>query len=183
MYHRIQQLRKTRFWRYLCNAIAAVGVTANVVVLLSIFASVLLRYVLNLSLFGVDEIIVMVAYWLYFIGGAYATATDGHIKADLVSAFVHNARVVYVVRFLAKLLELTVTIFFCRWSFRYFLYTGVAKWPVTAGLHIPHIFMMMPLFIGYALCAFLSTFQAIELGCLAFGDYQKLLEEEGQTDV
>lgn len=60
----------------------------------------------------------------------------------------HNARVVYVVRFLAKLLELTVTIFFCRWSFRYFLYTGVAKWPVTAGLHIPHIFMMMPLFIG-----------------------------------
>ena len=114
MYHRIQQLRKTRFWRYLCNAIAAVGVTANVVVLLSIFASVLLRYVLNLSLFGVDEIIVMVAYWLYFIGGAYATATDGHIKADLVSAFVHNARVVYVVRFLAKLLELTVTIFFCR---------------------------------------------------------------------
>ena len=35
----------------------------------------------------------------------------------------------------------------------------------------------------WGMCAFLSTFQAIELGCLAFGDYQKLLEEEGRTDV
>lgn len=177
LYYKIQALRKTRFWKALCGAIATVGVVANVVVLLTIFVSVLLRYVFKSNLFGTEEIIVLVAYWLYFIGGAYATATDGHIKADLVSAFVRNERVVYIARFAAKVVELIVTVFFCRWAFRYFLYTGIQKWPTTGGLHIPHIYMMMPLFIGYGLCAFLSFFQAVELGCLAFGDYKTLLEE------
>lgn len=163
------------FWRILCRAIATVGVAANVGVLIFITATVVCRYILHISLYGMEEIIVLMAYWLYFIGGAYATATDGHIKADLVSVFVSSDRAKYVVRFIAKVVELIVTIAFCRWAFRYFLYTGIAKWPTTAGLHIPHIFMMIPIFIGYGLMAFLSVFQATELGCLAFGNYKKLL--------
>lgn len=181
MYANIQKIKKSKFWKILCDLIAAVGVLANVIVLLAITATVLFRYVFKTSLFGTDEIIIMVAYWLYFIGGAYATATDGHIKADLISAFIHNQRFVYAARFVAKAVELVVTVAFCRWAFRYFLYTGIDLWPTTAGLHIPHIYMMMPIFIGYGLMAFLAFVQVCELGCLTFGDYKKYLG--GKQDV
>jgi len=179
VYSLIQGLKKTALWKTLVEVVSVIGIGANVGVFLAICAVVLFRYILRISLFSSEEIIILMAYWLYFFGGAYASMADGHIKADLIGVYVKNQRVLYILRFIAKLIESVVTAFFAVWGWRYFVNTGLALWPTTPGLLIPQIWMMLPVGIGYTLMCFFATCQTLELSGLAFGDYTQA--EGGQA--
>lgn len=55
----------------------------------AIFIQIVLRYLLlPLPLFGIEEIVIMTAAWLYFIGVAYTTKTESHVKVEIVNLLV-----------------------------------------------------------------------------------------------
>ena len=67
-------------------------VTCSLTVTGIIFLAVLLRYVFHSDLYGYEEIVVIFAFWLYFIGGSYGSYTRTHITADVVSVYVPDGK-------------------------------------------------------------------------------------------
>jgi len=65
----------------------------SIIIAFSITLGAILRYLFKTNLYGMEEIVAIFAFWLYFVGGAYGAYEDSHIKADVVSSFVSNKKI------------------------------------------------------------------------------------------
>ena len=77
----------------------------GIIVFVLTIATVFLRYVLTMNVLGLDEIILLVIFWQYFIGAAQGSREDSQIKADMVSTVVKNKTVVAWCHLLARIIE------------------------------------------------------------------------------
>ena len=59
---------------------------SSLFVVASIVLTVILRYIFKTDLYGLEEIVVIFAFWLYFMGVLRQLHRDPH-TADLVSVF------------------------------------------------------------------------------------------------
>ena len=71
-------------WNGLINLQKIFMLVAGSIITLLVFVEVVLRYVLGSPLFGVEELICLIAMWLYFIGASYGAYERSHIKAELI---------------------------------------------------------------------------------------------------
>ena len=62
-----------------------VMVVGGSIVGILIFTEVFLRYVLGSPLFGIEELILFIGMWLYFMGASYGAFERTHIKAELIN--------------------------------------------------------------------------------------------------
>ena len=53
-----------------------------------ISAAAFVRYLLGGDLYGYEEIVKLIAFWVYFMGAAYGSFNKTHVSADLVSSYV-----------------------------------------------------------------------------------------------
>ncbi len=67
-----------------------------------IFAQVVMRYVFSLSVYGMEELAVFFAFWVYFIGLAYTSWDDYHISADLVPLITKNKKTLNFFKIFSK---------------------------------------------------------------------------------
>ena len=67
------------------------GVSGALVTLL-IFVQVFTRYVLHISIFGIEDLASFLAVWLYFIGGSLGAWERAHISASLVDFIIKSDR-------------------------------------------------------------------------------------------
>jgi TRAP-type C4-dicarboxylate transport system permease small subunit len=63
-----------------------------------VVAQVLLRYVFELPILGIEEISVLLGEWVYFLGAAHATWRNEHIRGGLASLFLKGERARLVLR-------------------------------------------------------------------------------------
>lgn len=97
-------------------------VFTGIIVFVLTIATVFLRYVLTMNVLGLDEIILLVIFWQYFIGAAQGSREDSQIKADMVSTVVKNKTVVAWCHLLARIIECGVIGVCIKWSIN--LYRG-----------------------------------------------------------
>ena len=67
-----------------------------------IFAQVVMRYVFNMSVYGMEELAVFFAFWVYFVGLAYTSWENYHISADLVPLITKNEKTLNFFRIFSK---------------------------------------------------------------------------------
>ncbi|MDR3165015.1 MAG: TRAP transporter small permease [Synergistaceae bacterium] len=54
---------------------------------LMITCAALARYVFKFNFYGYDEIVVLIAFWMYFMGAAYGAYNNTHVTADIIDAY------------------------------------------------------------------------------------------------
>lgn len=64
------------------------------------------RYVFKSEFFGAEELILAIAFWMYFIGAYIATKEDSHISADLFTGMLKTEKG----KAIAKLIRLTISL-------------------------------------------------------------------------
>ena len=123
-------------------------VFTGIIVFVLTIATVFLRYVLTMNVLGLDEIILLVIFWQYFIGAAQGSREDSQIKADMVSTVVKNKTVVAWCHLLARIIECGVIGVCIKWSIDYIL-KDMSVMPYTVVLSIPlvlsHAVMLLSL--------------------------------------
>ncbi|GHV30863.1 C4-dicarboxylate ABC transporter permease [Synergistales bacterium] len=67
------------------SIVIAVG---SLVITLIIMGAAAARYILHVNFVGYDEIVVLVAFWFYFMGAAYGAYNNSHVTADIIDAYV-----------------------------------------------------------------------------------------------
>jgi TRAP-type C4-dicarboxylate transport system permease small subunit len=113
------------------------------------FIQVVMRYVLQIPLMGIEEILIFPTLWLYFLGSINASREDTQIKANVLDVFLKTDHSRLVVRVIADLFSLGISVWLTWWTWNYFLYAlRVGKESPT--LYIPTFYAESALFIGMA---------------------------------
>ncbi len=119
-------------------------------IVLAMLATVLMRYVFQTDLFGIEEIILTVAIWFYFLGGANGSMEDSQISADIVNVAIKSATLKWGIKLFARLVEVVVLVFFMIMTFQ-LLITNFIRFPTTQGLKIPYVVPQMAIMVGFVL--------------------------------
>ena len=132
-----------RFFKYilplLISAVAAMQ-----------FYQVLMRYVFEVPVMGLDEMVVYPTLWLYLLGGVNAAREDTQIKANVLDIFLKTDRSRLTVRVVADIMSVIVSCWLTYWAWDYFLYAK-RVWKESPTLYIPTFWAECSLFIGMAL--------------------------------
>lgn len=172
------KIESTAFWKRLETAQRFIMITASVLAVTLVFVGVIMRYVLKKDFYGAEEIITVVAMWLYYIAGVYATYKKDHIKADIMHTFVSNKRVLMVIDIVVGLITSIVLACFAVWGVQFTLW-GLQRGALTPALRIPLTVSQIPLTIGfimmlfYTVCDTIKQFKNIKKSHTANGEVKK----------
>ena len=128
-------------------------VAASLVLALVFFFVVVLRYGFEADLFAYEEWVLVVAFWLYFVGGAQGSFDNTHIKADFMAAMISSARTRWLLANLTLVLELAALVVMCWWG-AVMVLEDVAEypgWPKTVAWKIPFVVPRFGIFLGFVL--------------------------------
>ncbi len=111
------------------------------------FYQVIMRYILELPVMGLEELLVYPTLWLYFLGSVNASREDTQIKANVLDVFLSSDRSKLIVRCLADLMGLIVALWLTTWAWNYFTY-ALRVWKESPTLYIPTFYSECAFFIG-----------------------------------
>lgn len=160
MHQKIADFQKTAIWRGFYSVNGALISLAGVCLTLVVFATVVARYVFKQDIYGGEEIILLFAWWLYFLGGIGGSQEDSQIKADMIDILCSNKTIVDVCKGIAKALE-SIVFLICLYLTILLLQVNFVKMPVTTGLKIPYVCSQIPIAIGFLFMALFAIYWAV----------------------
>lgn len=146
-------LTQSKGWKGLSEIIRWLMIACSVISTGCMVYSVILRYVFKGNFYGSDEVIMLFAFWLYFMGAVYGSYENSHIKADLLNVYIKNMRKKDAVALLGQILTIVVNTIVLVWAIRYFG-AEIAKGGLSTGLKIPLVIPKSAVFFGFLLMEF-----------------------------
>jgi len=134
-------------WNGLINLQKIFMLVAGSIITLLVFVEVVLRYVLGSPLFGVEELICLIAMWLYFIGASYGAYERSHIKAELIYIWFKKPRTYALIKAISSLITFILSIIMISWTYPYFIW-GITKGETSQALLIPMVLSQSAIFVG-----------------------------------
>lgn len=114
------------------------------------FYQVVMRYVFEVPVMGLDEMLVYPTLWLYILGSVNASREDTQIKANVLDVFLKTKKSQLIVRVIADCMAVTVSCWLTYWAWDYFRY-ALRVWKESPTLYIPTFYSECALFIGLVL--------------------------------
>ncbi|MDL2226266.1 TRAP transporter small permease [Deltaproteobacteria bacterium OttesenSCG-928-M10] len=127
-----------------------VVVSTQIVFTLIIFGSVVARQFFGRDLYGNEDFILIAAFWLYMIGGAYGSYEDSHIKADIVNEILKEGKLKNFLQTGSALLETVISLVITVWGWQLVVW-GLAKNAKSISWKIPMVVPQSAIFIGFAI--------------------------------
>ncbi|MCI8609753.1 MAG: TRAP transporter small permease subunit [Firmicutes bacterium] len=164
-----------KIWNFLLTIEKTIMIVASIGVVLLIFISVIMRYILEKNFPGMEELVVMVAFWIYFMGGTYGSYENSHITADILSVFVKNEKAQTVIKFIREIITMVILFAASYCAVELMAYTAQAG-AVSAVLKVSMMIVYAPIFVGIFMMNFYSVAHVVEYGLVLLG--KKRLEVE-----
>lgn len=153
----MQKIENNIVFRGLVNVQVVILVITTILAAGIVFAGVFLRYVMKSNFFGQEEIIAVVAMWLYWVGGIYGTYEGSHIKGDLLSSAFKTPRAKKIIELIIQIVSFVVILVFMIWGFEYMSF-NLKFSAVSTGLKIPMSWSQFPLLIGFIFMELYTVF-------------------------
>ena len=118
-----------------------------------VFLQVVIRYVIDLGLFGLNDATALMAVWMYFLGAGYAASTGEHITASLVDVvFPQRQGVQRATAMVAHGATALVMLVFAWWAAEY-AWWAHQQGAVTSELKLPRLHFAVPIALGCLMMA------------------------------
>jgi len=126
-------------------------IASGIIMALTFFFVVILRYIFHADLFAYEEWLMMIAFWMFFLGGAVATHDQKHIKADIIGFLITNPKTLYYRALFVYCIELVILIVIVYWGYLMISESIEAypHWQETVALHIPFIIPRLGIVTGF----------------------------------
>ncbi|MDR1604107.1 MAG: TRAP transporter small permease [Gracilibacteraceae bacterium] len=135
-------------------------VVSAAAIILLVFATVILRYFFKYSFLGMEEVVMLCAVLLYFIGSGYGSYEEHQISADLSSMFIKNEKTLLALksaRGAAETILMAISVYLAA---QLVVRTaGIGK--ATLTLHIPFALLYSVVLAGLALMTLYSAWHTI----------------------
>ncbi len=111
------------------------------------FYQVVMRYIFEVPVMGLEELLIYPTLWLYFLGSVNASREDTQIKANVLDVFLKTDKAKLKVRVLADLFSFIISVWLTYWAWAYFRYS-LRVWKESPTLYVPMFYAECALFIG-----------------------------------
>jgi TRAP-type C4-dicarboxylate transport system permease small subunit len=135
------------FWNGLVSLQRWFLIIGGCLITILVFIEVLLRYVFESPLFGIEELIVFIAMGLYFIGASLGAYERSHIKADVVHVWVKSMRGMAIIHTVNSVITVTLSAIMVSWCYDYFIF-GIQKGGESPALRLPLVVPQSAVFLG-----------------------------------
>src|SRR5699024_2608749 len=136
-------------------------ILSSVLILLFVCATVFMRYLFKVDLYGFGEVVLLIAVWMYFIGASHGTFTKSHVNIDIVDLLIQNQNIRSGIKILSSLIVFLLCVIFSLWSFDQFL-SGIESGEKSLVLRIPMYVPESSLFVGFLLMSLHSLINLIK---------------------
>lgn len=123
-------------WRGTIKGFRSIEAVIVFAITMLVFANTLCRYIFSINLAWIEEILLIAAMWMYFIGGMLGSEEQSHISGDLVTGSLHSPTVKKWVLFLVNLINTLICAYFAYLAVKYCIQqtkfgvtTAVLRWP------------------------------------------------------
>ena len=157
----MKPIEKTALWKFMERLMSIILVIACALLVIIIGIAVFMRYVMNSTLFGNEEILALLAIWVYWIGGTYGSYEDSHISADMTDLFFRNQKVKRIVRIIVRGITVGITGIFAYWSIAYYAIRNITNGTLTTALRIPKVTSQIALTIAFCLMFLYAVYHLI----------------------
>lgn len=124
-----------------------------------VVVQVILRYVLQMPLMGIEEILLFPIIWLYLLGGGVASHERDHIQAGILLLYIKKEKSISIFMLVRTIVAFLISCWLTYWAFKYFLY-ALRVWKLSSLLYLPLFFGECAMFIGLV---FMTYFTFVEL--------------------
>jgi len=131
------------------------------------FYQVVMRYIFEIPVMGLEEVLVYPTLWLYILGSVNASREDTQIKANVLDVFLKTEKAKMVVRVIADFFSVIVASWLTYWAWDYFRY-ALRVWKESPTLYIPTFYAECAMFLGLVLMSLYAAWYLI-------GNTRKLL--------
>ena len=123
------------------------------------FFVVIVRYGFEGDFFAYNEWLLMVCFWLFFMGGALGTYEGSHINADLLDFFTEDQRLRWLRKLVVTAIEVGVSVALVYWAVLmiYDEIESYPNWTVTPALKIPFLIPRGGILVGLLMMSFYSA--------------------------
>jgi len=158
--------KKNFFDKIVIGSFSTITLVTGFALVLLISAATFIRYVLKGDLYGYEEWVKLIAFWLYFSGAAIGAYDGTHVSADLVEAYVAEGFIKRFLTFLKSFVTVAVMALYVWYGYDFFMFgfmgplgTRVAI-PMTTIWRIPMWTSYLGIFLGFV---FMLYYFAVEL--------------------
>ena len=151
-----------------------------VVMVALVFVTVIMRYIFEKSFMGMEELIMLVAFCIYFIGGALASRDEGQITADMMSLFIRNERRMNIIKALRNAVDgvlIAILTVFATQQMLFVLNQGSR----TSALKLPVWIIYTIILIGLALMTIYTLCNGAKYAYKVIHHKKNKEGEEGET--
>ena len=120
--------------------VSVIMVTSAAFVVLAVGTSAIMRYFIRRDIYGVEELITIAAFWMYFAGAVYATKTRQQISAEMFSMFTKNSKFLYGIAVTQRSVTLLLCLIYAWWGWEFI------SWSVSGGGKTT--LWQIPLYVG-----------------------------------
>lgn len=123
-------------------------IITGIAVCVLIFTGAVMRYVLHTDFYGSEELILLAAFWMYFVGSAMAAKHDTQIKAEMLEMFIKDLKILGIANIIKYIINLLMAIIASIWSIQY------VTWNVTMNVksnvfRFPIVYAVLPIAISF----------------------------------
>lgn len=155
----LDKLTNSFFWKALLTAQKIVLFLTTSVMVGILGMVVFRRYILDTDFFGYGEIVMISAFWMYFIGSSYAMEKREHVRADVIERIL-QPKGKKILRIVADIIQTLVALELFRLSVMYMI-NGFKIWPKTSAWHIPIMTSMSAITVGVAIMTLYVVVQLV----------------------
>lgn len=155
----MKSLRDSKLSRGIAAFQKTVVLVFLIMIPLLVVMQVILRYVLQMPLMGIEEIMLFPTIWLYLLGGGVASSERDHIQAGILALYIKKEKPQAVFFLIRTIVSVLISGWLTYWAFKYFLYS-MKVWKLSSLLYLPLFFGECAMFIGLV---FMTYFTFVEL--------------------
>ena len=120
-----------------------------------------IRYIFEKDFYGMEELVLFIGFWMYFMGGSYGSFSRTHISAEVIPNYIKNKRTQGIVRLIASTCTTLLCFLLTYWGLLLVLW-NIQTWPVTPALKIPIVASQGAIALGLVLMSFYTLIYTIE---------------------
>ncbi len=126
------------------------------------FIQVITRYVLEIPVMGMDELMMYPILWLYMLGAVNASRENTHIRANVLDVFIKSPRKLAILAVISDVLSVIVLFWLIYWAWDFTQYIlKVGKESPT--LYLPTFYADISLIICLLLMTLFTVWHIIRL--------------------
>jgi TRAP-type C4-dicarboxylate transport system permease small subunit len=149
------------FAKALLKVLRFIMISMSLTVAVVIGVAAALRYVFKMDMYGIEDFIIVFAYWLYFSGGAYGAFENSHITADILTVYMKNQKLKRGIICFSSLCTVLLSGLFAYWGWLMFSWQ-LAKGGATPVWRIPLYVPQSAITLGLTLMTFYFALHFME---------------------